>query len=232
MSLEFTNLPLYRVGLRLILGDLPADGPDLTTVASRLTESGRVVEEDGNTEGTIVWNNPEKGLRGILREDTLMVFWYREEKEQYPRYSILSTEVESCCALLKSILQFSVKIAGIMYTQLEVFDSNDALSFEAYLSERHRMPIISKSEAYGYEIAWRSENGFDFRLSLERFRPDPADAEAVAVLLSSSCGAFCADESKYQETLDAVHEAIQPAFISMIAPDTLERWGYRNVEQN
>ncbi|MBX7132753.1 MAG: hypothetical protein K1X67_08770 [Fimbriimonadaceae bacterium] len=224
-SLEFDNLPLIEVSINLVLTEPIAvkwsllEGirealrdrlPIVTNFFSGLQPApiGFVL---GAAPGASFEN--EIGVKVDVRHDRISSTWLKTQADaRYVRFGPL---LEALKLAYRAADSPRVRVVNMAYV-------NRAPSEHGTLAELLRpeaFPSASAGRLQDYNAAWTLEDGVEFRLQCSL-----SDEGAV---ISSAAG--LRSDGDWETELDAIHEALQQQFSTLITDHAKEVWQWQTI---
>lgn len=255
MSIEFTNLPLVDVSIRLVpLSDLPISlGAikalilDSSTGFTELSDieafenppgGGSIKPKLGGLNGFVL-TNPQIGLTIDVHPTLLLFRWRREtasKPKPYPRFETLVHQLREVIILLMKVLElpsFSPKVVNMSYTNfveasngLTIGSSFPIINFKATQSSI----IAEESNLTDFTVGWSEpNNGIDLRVRIDQAELLETQESPLksGYILTTIAGKRLAEGEEYEQNVLSCHDRLIELFEVLLNEDAKQLFGYK-----
>jgi len=245
-SLEFANLPLVEVAVRLALAEpLPLSLARLADLFGRVRERFSLMDDAPNVEASpgrgdisvhlrrataVRYEGHAQGLVLTVQPALVVMRWLASARgPAYPRFSALEDELWRCVADLEAVFPESrvrFDVANMTYLN---FIETGATSVEEiigrYFSDSVRPPAMpSDVRFHSINLSWRK--AVDLRLIVERGEAYVGPEPMVGYRLVTVSGDAFTAEARPQAKVRELHDVLQELFLAVISDFAKKEWGY------
>lgn len=248
-SLEFTNLPLIAVEIRLHALEPILDfaGSNVAQLFSKVTEHRFVAEPSMQREilrtddrpqtfsgiQQIVAKDADRALSVVFQDSMIRVDWNKfaeTPSRPYPRFKNMYLEVEWAIDLVKELSQVAPKfyIVNMTYvnfipkpTTPSEFDIRDIVSdrFVAFMDQ----PELQFQEVHA---RWVAPDGIDRAFQFAEAVSEYNDIKTNGYLLRTVAGKILQNEDPLH-ALDHCHDELQRLFVEATTEQARKSWGQK-----
>lgn len=246
--LQFSNLPLARVDLRLVLTeDLLLDAPGILFIGQELRERlpvplrlgqleqapgiDRPISSSMATVASVGFGADPPAVLLIVQQNMLICRWMRlsgldEEKQMYPGFDHLLELLKWAVNVFEKVgvpLQFAV--ANMSYLN---FDSEARLGSEDYFSSDVMKVDVAIGNPIEINVNWR-DGDTDYRALISHGREIENNVVTEGWQITNSCGKPVTPADDPFTSLVECHDVLIKNFTTVISRKALEKWGYKNA---
>ena len=252
-SLEFSNLPLQEVALKVFLKEPKLELPHYVAAWLQLRQDYCEILEAAGVELSVTGQATMKGLPGVVfksakytltaQSNLVITRWDRSLGSPYPRYAALREALLNGLGALQTAaaaVDLGIYAANITYTNIVVPPSDDPMSYFRELMVNGVIPVPAIGmPLHDLNVSWNHEPlGVDFRLMIQRWplgnrgaiaEGGPRHETQTAFTLTTVAGCTHNASAGLPADLDRLHGALQDFFASIITDRARTDWGFTDV---
>jgi uncharacterized protein (TIGR04255 family) len=250
MSLEFSNLPLVEVSVRLFFAtDLPLslhdgtraqvtlserfpDFRDLEQLEPGLSGTSRVVMPfvpgfGGGGHFGFRYTGGETGLEITLQTNLLSIRWAKRpenESRPYPRFEKLEENLWWAESKLRKTLSLPpVSALNMRYANfITTGEETSGSVLHDYFSDKVAIAMMSNAQVlHNVDVSWREGDGIDRRFSVSK----GVSGDVQGFLVTTIAGMQLPSEDSKTKGLNRVHDFLLEFFATLISSRAKKEWG-------
>jgi uncharacterized protein (TIGR04255 family) len=253
MSLEFSNLPLVEVSVRLYFAKTLLLSLEYGTIAreglserfpafldldylepglgGRPLEVGVLPGRDGFSHMGFRYAGSPAGLDLCLQPNLISIKWTRKfapDSKAYPRFSVLADDLWWAYDILSKRLPLP-EIAALNMRYANFIPTEAASGgtvLRDYFSEAVSVAALGTATIlHGFDISWREADMIDRRFSLSKGLSGDGKTEIEGFLLATVAGMEVVSDVPPKSRLIEIHSFLQRFFSALISERAKKEWG-------
>lgn len=254
MGLDFANLPLVEVSVRLYFAsDFLLSLAHGTSAQAQLTDrfphlldleqmepglGGRPLTlrltpgAPGFSHMGFRYAGNAKGLELCLQPNLLSIRWskkFEPDPKVYPRFSAIEDNLWWADDILRKVLQLpSISALNMRYANFIPTDEKSTGSvLRDYFSETVSVALLKDvTMLHNVDLSWRESDQIDRRFSLSKGISGDGMTNVEGFLLATVAGTEVSPETSARSRLVEIHDFLQTFFTKLISTRAKKEWGF------